>query len=690
MKKSLLVVVLAFLIVPSLPAAPQTAPAPIVTVAPSTLLAIDQNRISIVEGIVGNWRESLSNAWGAATAEKESELRSALVRLRADRLLAASLAGTLDGLALAIREPERALPGHSGPYQAGSTRKTLGDPDRDLVYTPITPCRIVDTRNGTGAFGAPLTGPTVLDVTTNLASFLAQGGDAGACGLPAGGAAAIAVVVTVLGANFDAFLAAGNSATYNQLVQSVVMNFSAGQGIANTAIVPLDVSAPSSPRFHVTLPPQVSTHVLVDAVGFLKAPGGTIGDVTGVIAGPGLSGGATSGNATLSIATEFRLPQGCNNGQTAKWSNGAWTCAADMDTNNTANDARYFRQGGNLFVTTARIGTADNNPTEILANGSRVMRYAPTTAGPNLLGGNPSNFIFSNVRGATVAGGGIDISNPDPDTGSTQDPNGIGSHYGTVGGGAGNQAGSLTGVVDGGMFATAAGGELNRASGPGSAIGGGAFNAASGAHSTVPGGSMNTAQGAYSFAGGRRAIADGDGCFVWADGHTGNETRCNGSNRFVARAIGGFFMLSAGDNEGAYSGAALLPGATAWTVLSDRASKENVTPVDVDAVLRDIVAMPIATWNWKTQHSSIRHMGPMAQDFRAAFGLGETPTGISTVDADGVAFAAIQGLHRRVEARDRRIAELEKKADAVDALRRELRELQALVRKLAASAGGSR
>jgi trimeric autotransporter adhesin len=49
------------------------------------------------------------------------------------------------------------------------------------------------------------------------------------------------------------------------------------------------------------------------------------------------------------------------------------------------------------------------------------------------------------------------------------------------------------------------------------------------------------------------------------------------------------------------------------------------------------------------QDAGIRHLGPMAQDFKAAFGLGETDTGITSVDADGVALAAIQGLNQKVE-----------------------------------------
>lgn len=69
--------------------------------------------------------------------------------------------------------------------------------------------------------------------------------------------------------------------------------------------------------------------------------------------------------------------------------------------------------------------------------------------------------------------------------------------------------------------------------------------------------------------------------------------------------------------------------------------------------------MPIQRWNMKTQDPSIRHIGPMAQDFHAAFGLGESDRRINTVDADGVALAAIQGLNQKLEGKQARIEALE-------------------------------
>ena len=53
-------------------------------------------------------------------------------------------------------------------------------------------------------------------------------------------------------------------------------------------------------------------------------------------------------------------------------------------------------------------------------------------------------------------------------------------------------------------------------------------------------------------------------------------------------------------------------------------------------------------------------MGPMAQDFSAAFGLGEDDKHISTVDADGVALAAIQGLHQQLQTKIRQLAKQER------------------------------
>jgi hypothetical protein len=107
---------------------------------------------------------------------------------------------------------------------------------------------------------------------------------------------------------------------------------------------------------------------------------------------------------------------------------------------------------------------------------------------------------------------------------------------------------------------------------------------------------------------------------------------------------------------------------------SDRNAKENLAAVDCQGVLNRAVSIPILSWNFTNDASGGRHIGPMAQDFYAAFGVGPDDKHIATVDADGVALAAIQGLHQFVKtqqaelaAKDREIQSLSQRLAAVEA-----------------------
>lgn len=101
---------------------------------------------------------------------------------------------------------------------------------------------------------------------------------------------------------------------------------------------------------------------------------------------------------------------------------------------------------------------------------------------------------------------------------------------------------------------------------------------------------------------------------------------------------------------------------------SDRDQKTDFTPVDAAAVLAKVAALPIQQWRFKAEDTSVKHVGPMAQDFRTAFGLGEIPTAIATVDADGVALAAIQGLNRKLEETRAENAALKARLDKLEQL----------------------
>lgn len=85
-------------------------------------------------------------------------------------------------------------------------------------------------------------------------------------------------------------------------------------------------------------------------------------------------------------------------------------------------------------------------------------------------------------------------------------------------------------------------------------------------------------------------------------------------------------------------------------------------PVSVNGyeVLEKLAALPISTWNYKWDPPSVRHLGPMAQDFKATFGLGDDDRTINMVDANGVVMVAIQALLRRLEAIEERLAALER------------------------------
>ncbi len=157
---------------------------------------------------------------------------------------------------------------------------------------------------------------------------------------------------------------------------------------------------------------------------------------------------------------------------------------------------------------------------------------------------------------------------------------------------------------------------------------------------------------------------------MYADVSSGSPTSCFGQSEIVIRGLGGFYFWTAGNSDATYSGARLATGTGAWAAYSDRNGKERIQPVDAGVVLEKLVSMPIATWQWKSEPGAIRHMGPMAQDFHSAFGLGDSDTQIVTVDADGVALAAIQGLNAKVEVQAREIAEL--KATVVAASRTDI------------------
>jgi trimeric autotransporter adhesin len=269
------------------------------------------------------------------------------------------------------------------------------------------------------------------------------------------------------------------------------------------------------------------------------------------------------------------------------------------------------------------------------------LRTEPNASSPNVVGGHISNTVSVGFVGATIAGGG-----------TTGLINSVTAHYGTVGGGYSNTAGA--------SFATVGGGQGNTAGGSFATVSGGQINTASGAAATVAGGVGNIASGSVSFAAGANARATHSGSWVWACS-TCATTYSPASNTFAANATGRFWFGNVASAAGSItptigagnfistSTGARLTTAGVWTNASDRHSKTAFAPVDGVAVLNALADLPITSWTYNVESEGIRHIGPTAQDFYAAFGLGDSDTSIGTVDADGVALAAIQGLHALVQ-----------------------------------------
>ncbi len=97
--------------------------------------------------------------------------------------------------------------------------------------------------------------------------------------------------------------------------------------------------------------------------------------------------------------------------------------------------------------------------------------------------------------------------------------------------------------------------------------------------------------------------------------------------------------------------------ATTVELTSDRNQKQDFKAISATDVLEKVVALPLSTWTYRNA-PGIPHIGPMAQDFKEAFNLGDDDKHISTVDGIGVSLSAIQGLNEKLNAKDSEIEAL--------------------------------
>jgi hypothetical protein len=161
-----------------------------------------------------------------------------------------------------------------------------------------------------------------------------------------------------------------------------------------------------------------------------------------------------------------------------------------------------------------------------------------------------------------------------------------------------------------------------------------------------------------------------NGAFVWSDGTEGASSlkfAATGSAQFDALASNGFTFQNSAPGA-TFVGCTITTGSLSCT--SDRNAKRAFEPISDQEILRALSALPIDTWSYKLDRTGTRHIGPTAQDFQAAFHVGNNPRLIGTLDEGGVALAGVQGLYRMVLKQEAQIAALEAQVAALERARR--------------------
>jgi hypothetical protein len=200
-------------------------------------------------------------------------------------------------------------------------------------------------------------------------------------------------------------------------------------------------------------------------------------------------------------------------------------------------------------------------------------------------------------------------------------------------------------------------------------------------------GTRVTANADFSTAMGTRVSTDGHtGAFIRGDASTTATMLAVANNEFAVRAAGGFRFRTSADLS---TGCDLAAGTGVFTCTSSRTLKEGFAEVDGEDVLARIRGVPVNTWSYVGEAGGVRHMGPFAEDFRAAFSLGVSDRSIGLLDIDVVNFAAVKALEARTAELRAATAEVGRLTSEVATLREQqaatdarLAELEALVARM--------
>lgn len=571
----------------------------------SPLLAVDLNRQSIIDTLITSWQTQLpANESGAANL---AELRSALGKLRADQLLAASMSRTSEGLKRVLAEADatdaaQALPQalqqalQQAQKSSVDRQKAVGDPNKDLVYTPLTPCRLFDTRFGQPSALGTVGGAFLPNARRTISP-------AATCAVPATGVKSLFVALTTFNntVNSGGYVAMPLPAVP---VTGIVDIFNLGTqwSASNTIVGTNNVAA-----FDVFVS-QANAEVIVDVLGYFAPP--TSGNGLRVLLSVGNESlpNVINGSATNSLGNTGGAQQGvtvsggyANRGGTPNGDNGWYSTIAGGSDNKTGAD-------DNSQGDYSTVGGGQNNHASgtfsTVPGGRNNLAFAQSTfaAGRNAKAMNSGSFVWSDAQGT-------DFSSTAANSFNIRANGGVRLNTDT----------SLN-------FELATRQMINLYT------------------STYGIGVQNNT---HYF---RTGVQ-----FCWFINGTHVDASCSPG------AGGGTKMRL--DNVG-------LDVNGTISSLSDRNAKENFGSVNAKEVLAKVISLPLTAWNYKADEIKSRHLGPMAQDFKRVFGLGKDDKSIATTDVSGVALAAIQGLNQKLaaerKAKDALIAAMQKKLAAIE------------------------
>ncbi len=224
-------------------------------------LAPESMRGELAEGIIEAWSSEASRRYHVPEDAWARSMRRALATTDIANLERAAGAPDFEGMSLSLM----------GDAPSGPANPKLGVAGSDLVYTPLTPCRIVDTR----VAGGPIAANTMRSFVAHTATdFTAQGGDATNCGIPAN-ASALTVKVTASHPQYNGYLTVFPSNEARPLASS--LNYIANIDTSNESHFRL--CRPSCPT-QFSVYSLFRSDVVVDVNGYFIEPEATALDCT--------------------------------------------------------------------------------------------------------------------------------------------------------------------------------------------------------------------------------------------------------------------------------------------------------------------------------------------------------------------------------------------------------------------------